>query len=133
LGQQAGREGYSVLSLRLPRCLQERPTAQGDGRYGNVLAALAHTARIILDDWGRAQFDEPSRHDVLELLADRHGHRATIVPSQLPIEHWHEAIGDPPLADAMLDRWVHNAYKLSLQGDAMRKRFSTPHTAEPQA
>ena len=115
LGQQACRQGSRVLSLRLPRLLQEMPTAKGDGRYANVMAALAQTDLILLDDWGLAQCDDASRHDVLELLEDRHGHRATIVTSQFPIEHWHEAIGDPTLADAILDRLVHNAYKLSLK------------------
>jgi DNA replication protein DnaC len=126
LGHKACREGHSVLYARLPRLLQERPTAQGDGRYAKVMAALAKTDLIILDDWGLAQFADASRHDVLELLEDRHGRRATIVTSQFPIEHWHEAIGDPPLADAILERLVHNADKLTLKGDAMRKRLATP-------
>jgi len=133
LGQQACRAGYSVLYLRLPRLLQEMPTAKGDGRYAKVMAALAKTDLIILDDWGLVQFDAASRHDVLELLEDRHGRRATIVASQFPIAHWHEAIGDPTLADAILDRLVHNAYKLSLNGDSMRKRLSTQKTEEPKA
>jgi DNA replication protein DnaC len=133
LGHQACRDGYSVLSLRLPRLLQEMPTAKGDGRYAKVMAALAKTDLIILDDWGLAQFDDASRHDVLELLEDRHGRRATIVTSQFPIEHWHEAIGNPTLADAILDRLVHTAYKLSLKGDPMRKRLSTQKTEETKA
>jgi DNA replication protein DnaC len=133
VGQQACRAGYSVLYLRLPRLLQEMPTAKGDGRYTKVMAALAKTDLIILDDWGLAQFGNESRHDVLELLEDRHGRRATIVTSQFPVEHWHEAIGDPTLADAILDRLVHNAYKLSLKGDSMRKRLSTQKTEEPKA
>ena len=132
LGQKACREGYSVLYLRLPRFLQELPMAKGDGRYGKVMAALAKTDLIILDDWGLAQFDDASRHDVLELLEDRHGRRATIVTSQFPIEHWHEAIGDPTLADAILDRLVHNAYKLTLKGDSMRKRLAKPQAPEAQ-
>jgi DNA replication protein DnaC len=132
LGQKACREGYSVLYLRLPRLLQEMPTAKGDGRYAKVMAALAKTDLIILDDWGLAQFDDTSRHDVLELLEDRHGRRATIVTSQFPIDHWHEAIGDPTLADAILDRLVHNAYKPSLKGDSLRKRLSPQKTEEPK-
>ncbi len=133
LGQQACRDGSSVLYLRLPRLLQEMPTAKGDGRYAKVLAALAKTDLIILDDWGLVQFDDASRHDVLELLEDRHGRRATIVTSQFPIAHWHEAIGDPTLADAILDRLVHNAYKLSLKGGSMRKRLSPQKTDETKA
>ncbi len=130
LGQQACRDGYSVLYLRLPRLLQEMPTAKGDGRYAKVMAAMAKTDLIILDDWGLAQFDDASRHDVLELLEDRHGRRATIVTSQFPIEHWHEAIGEPTLADAILDRLVHNAYKLALKGDSMRKARSIAKSKE---
>ncbi len=106
------------------------PTAKGDGRYAKVMAAMAKTDLIILDDWGLAQFDDASRHDVLELLEDRHGRRATIVTSQFPIEHWHEAIGDPTLADAILDRLVHNAYKLALKGDSMRKARSIAKSKE---
>lgn len=121
LGQQACRAGYSVLYLRLPRLLQEMPTAKGDGRYAKVMAALAKTDLIILDDWGLVQFDAASRHDVLELLEDRHGRRATIVASQFPIAHWHEAIGDPTLADAILDRVVHRAHRLALTGPSRRK------------
>ncbi len=133
LGQQACRDGSSVLYLRLPRLLQEMPTAKGDGRYAKVMMALAKTDLIILDDWGLVQFDDASRHDVLELLEDRHGRRATIVTSQFPIAHWHEAIGDPTLADAILDRLVHNAYKLVLKVDSMRKRLSPQKTDETKA
>ena len=132
LGQTACREGYRVLYARLPRLLQEMPTAKGDGRYAKVMAALAKTDLIILDDWGLAQFDDVSRHDVLELLEDRHGRRATIVTSQFPIEHWHEAIGDPTLADAILDRLGHNAYQLTLKGDSMRKRLAKPQAQGAQ-
>ncbi len=132
-GQQACRQGYSVLYLRLPRLLQEMPTAKGDGRYAKVMMALAKTDLIILDDWGLVQFDDARRHDVLELLEDRHGRRATIVTSQFPVAHWHEAIGDPTLADAILDRLVHNAYKLSLKGDSMRKRLATQKTEATKA
>ena len=133
LGQQACREGYSVLYLRLPRLLQEMPTAKGDGRYAKVMAAMAKTDMIVLDDWGLAQFDHESRHDVLELLEDRHGRRSTLVTSQFPVEHWHEAIGEPTLADAILDRLVHNAYKLALKGESMRKPRSTSKSKDAKA
>ncbi len=132
-GHQACRAGYSVLYWRLPRLLHELPTAKGDGRYAKVMAALAKPDLLILDDWGLTQFEEESRHDVLELLEERHGRRATIVTSQLPVEHWHAAIGEPTLADAILDRLVHNAYKLALQGDSMRKRLTPSVTAEGKA
>jgi DNA replication protein DnaC len=95
---------------------------KGDGRYPKLMTALAKTALLILDDWGVAALSDENRRDLLELLEDRHDRRATIVTSQLPVEHWHEALGDPTLADAILDRLVHNAYKIALHGDSMRKR-----------
>lgn len=125
LGHQACREGWTVLSLRLPRLLQEFPRAKGDGRYGKRMTALANTDGLMLDDWGLAPLRDDNRRDLWELLEDRHDCRATIVTSQLPVEHWHEAIGEPPLADAILDRLVHNAYKIALKGDSMRKRQAT--------
>jgi DNA replication protein DnaC len=89
------------------------------------MTALAKTAVLILDDWGLAPRRDDKRRDLLELLEDRHDCRATIVTSQLPVEHWHEAIGEPTLADAILDRLVHNADKIALQGDSMRTRQAT--------
>jgi DNA replication protein DnaC len=122
LGHKACREGYTVLYLRLPRWLQELPIAKGDGRYPKLMASLAKTALLILDDWGLAPLSDEHRRDVLELVEDRHGRGATIVTSQFPVDHWHDAIGDPTLADAILDRLLHNAYKITLRGDSMRKR-----------
>ena len=131
LGHQACRAGDTVLSLRLPRLLQERPMAQGDGRYPQLMAALAKTAIRILDDWGLASLSDENRRDVLALLADRHGRGATIVTSPFPVEQWHEALGHPTLADAILDRLLHNAYKITLRGDSMRKRHAPMKTAVP--
>jgi DNA replication protein DnaC len=124
LGHKACREGYAVLYLRLPRLLQELPIAKGDGRYAKRMASLAKTDLIALDDWGLAVLSDENRRDLLELLEDRHGRRATLVTSQLPVDHWHEALGDPTFADAILDRLVHNAYKITLNGDSMRKRLA---------
>jgi len=124
LGHKACREGYTVLYLRLPRLLQELPIAKGDGRYPKLMASLAKTNILILDDWGLASLSDENRHDVLELLEDRHGRGATMVTSQFPVEHWHEALGNPTLADAILDRLLHNAYKITLRGDSMRKRHA---------
>ena len=101
LGHQACREGYTVLYLRLPRLLQDLPLAKGDGRYPKLMASLAKIALLILDDWGLASLSDENRRDVLALLEDRHGRSATLVTSQLPGEHWHEALGNPTLADAM--------------------------------
>src|SRR5256885_16277011 len=86
------------------------------------MASLAKTAFLILDDWGLATLSDENRRDILELLEDRYGRGATIVTSQLPVDHWHQALGDPTLADAILDRLLHNAYKLPLQGESMRKQ-----------
>ena len=132
LGEKACRQGYSVLYLRLPRLLQEIPLAKADGRYPKFMAALAKAELIVLDDWGLAVLGDENRRDLLELLEDRHGRRATLVTSQLPVEHWHDALGDPTLADAILDRLVHNAYKIALKGDSMRKRLAIPPTDATQ-
>jgi len=86
---------------------------------------LARTDVIILDDWGLADMNKQQRHDLLEILEDRNGLKSTIVTSQLPVESWHEYIGDPTLADAILDRLVHSAYKINLKGESMRKKNST--------
>ena len=122
LGHQACRDGLTALYLRLPRFLQELPLAKGDGRYGKLLTTLAKTDVLILDDWGLAPLSDENRRALLEIVDDRHDRRATIITSQLPVEHWHDALGDPTLADAILDRLVHNAYKIVLQGESKRKR-----------
>lgn len=124
LAHKACREGYRVHYLRLPRLFQELPIAKGDGRYPKLLATLAKTDVLVLDDWGLSPFTDEQRRDVLEIIEDRHGRRATLITSQLPVEHWHEIIGDPTLADAILDRLVHTAYKINLKGESMRKRKS---------
>ena len=122
LAHKACREGYTAQYLRLPRLLQELAIAKGDGRYPKLLATLAKTDVLILDDWGLAKLTPDNRRDLLEILEDRHGARSTLATSQLPIEKWHDIIADPTLADAILDRLVHNAYKINLKGGSMRKR-----------
>ncbi len=122
LAQKACRKGHTALYLRLPRLLQELAIAKGDGRYPKLLATLAKTEVLILDDWGLAKLTAEQRRDLLEILEDRHGTRSTLATSQLPVDKWHDLIGDPTLADAILDRLVHNAYKINLKGDSMRKR-----------
>jgi DNA replication protein DnaC len=122
LGHQACREGYTALYLRVPRLFQELPITKGDGRYPKLMMTLAKTDLLLLDDWGLAALSEENHRDLLELLEDRHERRSTLVTSQVPVDHWHEVIGNPTLADAILDRLIHNAYKLSLTGESMRKR-----------
>jgi len=130
LAQKACREGYTALYLRLPRLFEELGLAHGDGRFSKLMAGFAKTDLIILDDWGLAKFTVEQRRDLLELLDDRHGNRSTLVTSQVPVDHWHEVIGDPTLGDAILDRLVHNAYRIHLKGESMRKRHAklTPTT-----
>jgi len=122
LAHQACRQGYSAYYVRLPRLLDELGIGRADGRYGKLLKQLARIDTLVIDDWGLAVLDDAHRRDLLEVLDDRHGARSTIVTSQLPIEHWHAAIGDATLADAILDRLVHNAHQLNLKGDSMRKK-----------
>ena len=130
LGHKACREGYSVLYLRLTRLWRELAVARGDGRYLKLLAGLARMDLIILDDLGTEALGEAERHDLLEILEDRYERRSTLVTSQLPVGHWHETIGDPTLADAILDRLVHNAHKLALKGESMRKKLKGPAGAD---
>jgi DNA replication protein DnaC len=124
LAQKACREGFTSLYLRLPRLLQELPIAKGDGTYTRLMNRLAKVDVLILDDWGLSKFIAEQRRDLLEILEDRHDTRSTIVTSQLPLDQWHHIIGDPTLADAILDRLVHNAYKINLKGESMRKNKS---------
>lgn len=128
LSHTACREGYSVLYLRVARLFADLALARGDGRYIKLLATFAKTDLLILDDYGLSPFTREQRYDFLEILEDRHGLRSTLVTSQLPIEHWHEQIGDPTTADAILDRLVHNAHTMKLKGGSMRKK--TPLTEQ---
>ncbi|HBX38987.1 MAG TPA: AAA family ATPase [Marinobacter adhaerens] len=122
LAHKACREGYTAQYVRLTRLLRELTIAKGDGQYSKLLASLAKVDVLILDDWGLMKLSAENRRDLLEVLEDRHGRRSTIATSQLPIEEWHGVIGDATLADAILDRLVHNAYKINLRGESMRKR-----------
>jgi DNA replication protein DnaC len=122
LANKACREGYTARYLRLPRLLQELGIARADGRYPKLLAELARTDLLVLDDWGLSPLNDEQRRDLLEILDDRFNARSTLVTSQLPIAHWHEYLADPTLADAILDRLVHCAYKLDLSGESLRKK-----------
>lgn len=117
-------EGFSATYLRLPRLFQELVIAKSDGRYIRLMQQLAKIDVLILDDWGLNAFTEEQCRDLLELLDDRHQVRSTIVTSQFPIKHWYETLNNPTLADAILDRLVHNAYKIELKGESLRKKSS---------
>lgn len=130
LAQKACRDGYRVLYVRVTRLLSELGLAKGDGRYPKLLASLARTDLLVLDDWGLQPFSDGQRRDLLEILDDRYDRRSTLVTSQLPVDSWHDAIGDPTLADAVLDRLIHNAYRLPLTGESVRKRRGLTESEE---
>lgn len=121
LGHKACRDGRTARYLRLPRLMQELPVAKADGRYPKLLRDYAKADLIILDDFGLMPLSDDTRRDLLEILDDRHNRKSTLLTSQLPVEKWHEHIGEPTLADAILDRLIHNAYRLELKGESMRK------------
>lgn len=122
LAQKACREGYSALYLRLPKLFADLSLAKGDGRYGKLVSGLGRTHLLVLDDWGLSKLTREQQRDFLEIIEDRYEIGSTIITSQLPVSHWHEVINDPTLADAILDRLVHNAYKINLKGESMRKK-----------
>ena len=121
LGHKACRDNHSVIYRRLPRLFDALALARGDGQHARLLKMLARVDLLILDDWGLAPMLPEQRRDLLEIMEDRHGRGSTVVTSQLPVEHWHEIIGDPTIADAILDRLVHNAHRLTLKGESLRK------------
>jgi DNA replication protein DnaC len=110
-----------VLYHRVPRLFDALALARGDGRHARLLNTLSRVDLLILDDWGLAAVTLDQARDLLEIIDDRHGRGSTIVTTQLPIEHWHEMIPNPTIADAILDRLVHNAHRLILKGESMRK------------
>ena len=110
-----------VLYHRVPRLLENLGLARGDGRYARMLKSLARVQLLILDDWGITPPTAEQRRDLLEIVDDRHGRTSTIVTSQLPVDHWHDYIGNPTIADAVLDRLVHAAHRIELRGESLRK------------
>jgi DNA replication protein DnaC len=121
LGNQAARDGVSVLYKRLSRLLDELAVARLHGRQARALKTLARTRLLILDDWAMVKLTADQRRDLMEVIDDRHGRASTIVATQIPLERWHDQIGDPTYADAILDRLVHNAYRFELKGESMRR------------
>ena len=120
-GNQACRQGLSVRYLRLPVLFEQVRIAHGDGSYPRLMNQLLKMDLLILDDWGIQKITTTQRQDLMEVIEDRHGRRATLIASQLPTEHWHDYIGDATLADAILDRLLHGSHRLNLRGESMRK------------
>jgi DNA replication protein DnaC len=122
LGQKACREDLSVIYHRVPRLFGALALGRADGRYGKMLRALSRANLLILDDWGPETLNADQRRDLLEIVEDRYDRGAILITSQVPIDRWYEIIGNPTLADAILDRVVHNAYRIELTGESLRKQ-----------
>jgi DNA replication protein DnaC len=120
LGNSACRAGISTYYTRLSRLFHELKISRADGSYGRVLQKLSRVNLLIIDDWGLSVFSETERIDFLEIVEDRYNVRSTIISSQIPVEKWHDLIGEPTIADAICDRLIHNAYKIQLTGKSMR-------------
>ena len=127
LAHKACLNGYSVYYARLSRLLDELQLARGDGSYGKRLLQLSKIHVLVLDDWGLMKLSITQQRDLLEVIEDRYERRSTIITSQLSVEHWHETMADPTLADAILDRLIHRAYRLKLEGESMRKQRAQLH------
>jgi DNA replication protein DnaC len=130
LAHQACRHGLSARYWRVPRLFEEIRTAHGDGSYLKLLKRLAKTPILVLDDWGLTALSTQDRADLLEILDDRVNARSTVICSQLPVDTWHAYLGEPTLADAILDRLVHHSHRLELktQGESLRKTLPPPNT-----
>jgi len=131
LGQYACRQGHSTRYLRLPRLGEELGLVRATGTYTRWLGKLAKTQVLILDDWGLVALDAPCREALMEIIDDRAGNRATLITSQLPVDHWHAWIDEPAVADAMLDRLLPQAQRIVLKGESLRaaRTKKTPSSA----
>ena len=130
LGHKACRDNQSVLYQRVPRLFEDLALGRGDGRHPRLLRSLGRADLLILDDWGLEPLDAGARHDLLEILEERYGRRSTMITSQLPVDRWHDIIGDPTYADAILDRLIHNAHRIELSGESLRRgRGKQPNKA----
>jgi len=125
LGNNACRMGLSTRYFRLSRLFQAFQLARADGSWSKQLRELARTDLLILDDWGITPITDEGRRDLLEVFDDRFNIKSTLIASQLPVDHWHDYIGDSTLADAILDRLVHNSYRITLAGESLRKQHCT--------
>ena len=122
LAQAACRQGLSSRYLRLTRLIEDMALARADGSYPKLMSRLQKTALLAIYDYGMAPLNQTERRDLLEVIEDRSGRRATLLASQLPLDHWHEVIGDATFADAILDRLVHHAHRITLKGPSMRRK-----------
>ena len=130
LGQKACRQDICVLYYRVPRLLADLAVAHGDGRYSRMLRSIARSKLLILDDWGPETLNPDQARDILEIVEDRYDAGSLVITSQVPVDRWHDMIGVPTIADAILDRVIHNAYRIELSGDSLRKRRSQPDKTE---
>lgn len=121
IGHYVCTKGISARYYRANRLMEALTISHGDGTYSRLIKAIANTKLLIIDDWGLQPLTASQRTDLLEIMEDRHNNSSTIITSQIPTSKWHETIGEPTLADAILDRIIHNAYKFSLKGESMRK------------
>lgn len=131
LAQQACRQGRRALYVRLPRLCHDLDLARADGSYRKQLGKLARHDLLVLDDWGLAPLSPAGRRDLLEILDDRYQCRSTLITSQLPVAKWHQYLDDPTLADAILDRVIHNAHRIELDGESLRKKKGESLTVNP--
>jgi DNA replication protein DnaC len=132
LAQKACRDGFSVLHKRTPELFRELAVAHADGSIGRLLVRLSRIDVLLLDDFAMAPLKDTERRDFLEICDDRYQRRSLILTSQMPLAHWHEQIGDPTVADSILDRLVHNAHRIELKGESMRKKKRQPGEEDPQ-
>jgi DNA replication protein DnaC len=128
LAQKACREGFRSLYLRLPQLFYQIALARADGTYGSLMKRFSKTHLLVLDDLGLSPLTDSERRDLLEVIEERHGTGSTLVASQLPVDHWHDHIADPTLADAILDRLIHNAHRIQLKGGSMRRKLNLDDT-----
>jgi DNA replication protein DnaC len=130
LAQKACRDGFSVLHKKTSELFRELAIAQVDGSIGRMLVRLAQIDVLLLDDFCMASLKDSERRDLLEVCDDRYQRRSLILTSQMPVDHWHEQIGDPTIADSILDRILHNAYRIELKGESVRKELGRKATLE---
>jgi DNA replication protein DnaC len=132
LAQKACRDGFSVLHKRTSELFRELAVAHADGTIGRLLLRLSRVDVLLLDDFAMAPLKDTERRDFLEICDDRYQRRSVILTSQMPLAHWHEQIGDPTIADSILDRLIHNAYRIDLNGESIRKKKRKPGQEDPQ-